>query len=419
MKSSLRKLDVSGSYNISLPSELTDFILDLHKLIGRNLSAGSAGADFDYWDDSSSKKEQYRQSVWYGFDGKERLLSIDQIDVILDAFLRKVESGLAKGFSKKDNMTYTYYMNKVEKFAFIKENGKTKVNKDGLTNIKALSFSHRPVSLFLEGPVHAMRVMDKPRETRSLYHAVKNSELFDRKLKMYKVNAPLKDMPDEIGRSTIFTPGWLENESIWLHMEYKYLLEVLRKGLYAEFFSDLRNCLVAFQDPVRYGRSILENSSFLVSSAHPDLNLHGNGFVARLTGSTTEFLTIWLLICAGEKPFKINEKGELYLEFNPILPRWLFSKEESSSIFYLPDGSKEEVRLPKDSFAFCFLGSTLIVYYNPKKRDTFGIGAARPVSITLKKKNKEEIKLKSRIIPAPLASKVRSGFYDRMDIVLS
>ena len=27
----------------------------------------------------------------------------------------------------------------------------------------------------------------------------------------------------------------LKNESIWLHMEYKYLLELLKNGLYAEF----------------------------------------------------------------------------------------------------------------------------------------------------------------------------------------
>ena len=29
--------------------------------------------------------------------------------------------------------------------------------------------------------------------------------------------------------------GWLENESIWLHMEYKYLLELIRNGMYEAF----------------------------------------------------------------------------------------------------------------------------------------------------------------------------------------
>jgi len=52
---------------------------------------------------------------------------------------------------------------------------------------------------------------------------------------MYKVNAPLANLPLDIGRARAFTPGWLENESIWLHMEYKYLLEVLRADFTKNF----------------------------------------------------------------------------------------------------------------------------------------------------------------------------------------
>ena len=77
-------------------------------------------------------------------------------------------------------------------------------------------------------------------------------------------------------------------------MEYKYLLEILKAGLYAEFFEDFKQILIPFQDSQVYRRSPLENSSFLVSSAHPDEKLHGAGFVARLSGSTAEFLEIWL-----------------------------------------------------------------------------------------------------------------------------
>ena len=51
---------------------------------------------------------------------------------------------------------------------------------------------------------------------------------------------PLDGWPKDIGRARAFTPGWLENELIWLHMEYKYLLEVLRAGLYEHFFEDFK-----------------------------------------------------------------------------------------------------------------------------------------------------------------------------------
>ena len=69
----------------------------------------------------------------------------------------------------------------------------------------------------------------------NIYRAVRDSKLYDRTLKMYKVNASLSEASFELGRACAFTPGWLENESVWLHMEYKYLLELLKAGLYEEF----------------------------------------------------------------------------------------------------------------------------------------------------------------------------------------
>ncbi len=35
---------------------------------------------------------------------------------------------------------------------------------------------------------------------------------------------------EEIGRCRVFPRGWLENESIWTHMEYKFFLELIGKG---------------------------------------------------------------------------------------------------------------------------------------------------------------------------------------------
>jgi hypothetical protein len=235
---------------------------------------------------------------------------------------------------------------------------------------------------------------------------------------MYKINEPLKDMPLEIGRSTIFTPGWLENESVWLHMEYKYLLELLKNGLYEEFFMDFKSCLVAFQPKLRYGRSILENSSFIVSSSYPNKSLWGNGFVARLTGTTTEFLTIWLLMTLGKGPFKLDSAGELYFEPEPIIPAWLFTKEESISYFYSKSGVREKIRLPKNVFAFCLLGKTFAFYHNPKRYNTFGKNCVRPVRIILKKKGEPDVKFSSGAIPSPFSLRIREGFYDRIDIEL-
>lgn len=35
---------------------------------------------------------------------------------------------------------------------------------------------------------------------------------------MYKISESLQGQPEELGRMLAFPPGWLENESIWMHM---------------------------------------------------------------------------------------------------------------------------------------------------------------------------------------------------------
>ena len=163
---------------------------------------------------------------------------------------------------------------------------------------------------------------------------VRHSGLYDDKLGMYKVNESLAGVSFEAGRALAFSPGWLENESIWLHMEYKYLLELLKSGLYDQFGRDLHAAAVPFLDPGRYGRSPLENVSFLASSANPDPSVWGRGFVARLSGSTAEFLQMWQLMFFGPNPFRMGEGG-LELHFNPCIPDYLMGKEGTVQAMFL------------------------------------------------------------------------------------
>jgi hypothetical protein len=236
---------------------------------------------------------------------------------------------------------------------------------------------------------------------RSLYGRIRESDLFDRELGMYKVNAPLKDQSHEIGRARAFTPGWLENESVFLHMEYKYLLEVLRAGLYEEFFEDFKHALICFQDPAVYGRSPLENSSFLVSSAHPDESLHGAGFIARLTGATAEFLSMWTTMMAGPKPF-FMENGQLCLAFSPALPGWLFDDE--------------------GKVTFTFLGRTPVTINNPSQLNTWQNEEAhllRKHSTLLYIPGQGQIEFPDGIVRAPYTEMVRSGQVEAIELFLT
>ncbi len=201
----------------------------------------------------------------------------------------------------------------------------------------------------------------------------------------------------DIGRARAFTPGWLENESIWLHMEYKYLLEILRAGLFEQFCEEFKSILIPFLDPKIYGRSPLENSSFLVSSVHPDASLHGAGFVARLSGATAEFLSIWRIMMAGVEPFTVID-GRLSLQFKPILPGWLFSSDNMIS--------------------YKFLGKTVVIYHNPRRVDTFD-SQLNIHSTTLSKGGKKEIEFSSGIIPQPYAEKIRDGEIGQIDVYFS
>jgi len=277
----------------------------------------------------------------------------------------------------------------------IAASGEPLCDEQGRPYVRAKRFEPTVLPLFLEGPVHALKVQPDVASARDLFVRVKTSDLYDRKLGMYKVNASLGDQPYEIGRARAFTPGWLENESVFLHMEYKYLLEVLRAGLYEEFDEAFQHSVICFQDPEVYGRSPLENSSFLVSSAHPDESLHGAGFVARLSGATAEFLSIWTTMTAGERPFFL-ENGKLCLALKPSLPGWLFDRDGKLS--------------------FTFLGKVRVTYHNRVRRDVFPNDDVSDRRVNLHLPDGGQVDFATGIIGQPYAQMVRDRQIPKIDI---
>jgi len=254
--------------------------------------------------------------------GNTRALPADQVRRLLMGAQKRAQKGVERSIDATTGLMHTYYMGEPQ--AAGPANKPAEAPREySITEeqmIPPYSFRLKPLPLFLEGQVHLLRLIcGDVKRSRAVYNAVRSSELFDPGLGMYKLNASLDEWPPEIGRSSTFSRGWLENGSIWMHMAYKYLLELLRCGLYEEFFKDIRTQLVPFMHPAVYGRSLLENSSFIVPSDGVERDSRGRGFLARLSGSTAEFLHIWLMLTVGPQPFRIEE-GELRLRLCPVLP---------------------------------------------------------------------------------------------------
>ncbi|MFH1578360.1 MAG: hypothetical protein ABIC18_04755 [Candidatus Omnitrophota bacterium] len=386
--------------NVTLFKDLANFLNRTFELLNSETSA------FAFWDKSYTLKEEYRKKTLTGISSQESKIDTSYLLRFFDKALKKLEAGLKKTFNTRENLYSTYFINQVSKSEI----------KNGI--IYPRKFTQKKLPLFLEAQVHALKIEKKHSARHRLYCAIKKSQLYDKKLKMYKVAGRLSDMPFEIGRCRAFSRGWLENESIWLHMEYKYLLEILRAGLYEEFYSDFRNILICFQDPERYGRSILENSSFIVSSAFPDKSLIGTGFVARLSGSTAEFLHIWRIMNVGQKPFFLNNKGELNLRFNPVLASWLFKKDKTYSFNFLGSTNHALSAAAKSSSSPKKSGIR-IIYHNPKNKNTFGKNAVSVQKILFKDKDGSGVKIASEIIPHPFAEQIRSRQISQIEIFLA
>ena len=275
-----------------------------------------------YWNRVNDIKEDYWKKVYDGISGEKVEKKSEELVRTLTLFLEIVRAGIDKACAMEDGICPTYFSFEVTDYTE-DENG-----------ILPKHFAVKQIPLFLEGPVRFLKLDKTMEEKRNLYAAVKNSDLYDKKLSMYKVNASLKDASYEIGRAKAFTPGWLENESIWLHMEYKYLLELLKSGMYREFADDFGKAAVPFLDPEVYGRSIYENSSFIASSKNPNERYHGKGFVARLSGSTVEFIHMWSLMMFGLHPFAMQD-GKLTLTFAPTLPSYLIGEDRQIEAVFL------------------------------------------------------------------------------------
>ena len=371
--------------DVALTEELGDFIDELQLIVRlEKENLAGRGEVLSFWNRVNDVKELYREKTFVGISGKKKNYKSEELAAALKEWEAVVEHGIEKACALSGGICPTYFAYDVPEY---------EKKQDG---IYPLRFEVKNIPLFLEGPVRYMK-LDMPKDTkRKLYENVKDSDLYDKKLSMYKVNASLEDASYELGRARAFTPGWLENESIWLHMEYKYLLELLRSGMYREFFNDFHNAAIPFLDPETYGRSIYENSSFIASSKNPNEKIHGKGFVARLSGSTIEFISMWKLMMFGKNVFTLKN-GELTFAPAPSIPEYLITEEKTVEAALL---------------------SEIAVEYRMQEKKDYIPGEYVIESMRFLYKNKSEVDVNADYISGKLAEDIRARRVVRIEICL-
>lgn len=384
---------VTKQSSIQVPVEIYDFLLSVAETL--NQAKEEKWSDFAYWDKVATLREEYREKVRFILDGENLELSTDKVLEMFTEFADKVDAGIKKACEYGDGIVPTYFTYKATEFEPVLDEMGNPINTHyGMPKAIVKAFEVQPLPAFLEGPARMLPTMDDKAAAKTLFQNIKNSKLYDEKLKMYKTSVPIEELSMENGRIRAFTPGWLERESIFLHMEYKYMVSLIKAGLLDEFFEEMKHVLIPFLSPEMYGRSILENSSFIASSENPNPDVHGRGYVARLSGSTTELISMWIQMFMGDEIFTYDDEV-LKLHFGPKLPGWIF-------------GDKGEA-------SFALLSNCMVTYSNPKGKATYGEDGVKAVRVIIND-TKEEVS--GDTLCGELAERVRNGEIKSITVVM-
>ncbi len=365
---------------VEIHEELYNVLKKIDSVLQENISD-----NIIYWDKAETIKETYRESVRNNIKGNKSTFNKNELFDIIARMQQKVTDGINRSKAIYDGLYPTYFSYNVEKYNVL-ENG----------NVEILEFKQEALPLFLEGNARAMKVVSDE-DRKEIYDKIKKSNVYDNELKMYKTSESISNASHKIGRVRAFTPGWLENESIFMHMEYKYVLEMIKSNnLIDEYYSDIKTVMPPYLDYEVYGRPLTENSSFIVSSSNPNKKLHGKGFSARLSGSTAEFLSMWKYMFLGDKLFRF-ENNELKLVFEPKLHSETFTD----------DGIVE----------FKLFSEIDVIYINKSKKSTYGNNKAVVDKIVVTLKNGEIQEVKG-CIEGKLAEKIRNLKASKIEINL-
>ncbi|RJX26628.1 MAG: cellobiose phosphorylase [Acholeplasma sp.] len=342
---------------------------------------------FDYMQDL---REAFDRDTKFFLDPQP--IKIHKNDLIsgLNIILKSIEKGLTKAKKMGDGILPTYLSYE----AFDYKVNEVKHPELGYPTVTVRQWKVRMLPFYLEAPATYMKQLHDHDEAKMIYQKIKQTDMYDEKLGLYLTSNPLDDETLEIGRARAFTKGWLEREACFMHMSYKYLISLIKSGLYEEYFTDMKTAMPPFMDPEIYGRSPLENASFIATSNNPNPKNHGRAFVARLTGTTSEAMTLMILMMTGKTLFTFEDQV-LKFKIHPILTHDFFDQ-------------KHEV-------SFKLFSKVNITIYNPENKNTFE--GLYPVEYQLKNAF-DHVTVQGPTVDGHLAEQIRRGHFDHVRVTL-
>lgn len=311
---------------ITLFKEVNTAIKDFLDLYSPKIPNFKKITSFQFWNSLTTAREKFREETHYNVCGDIFYMPFKEMMFFIDISIEILENGIKKAKSLFDGILPSYLVYNVEKYELTDH-----INYLGYQTIKVKEFKLVKLPLFLEASARSLK-LGKEFADKEQYEKIKQTNIYDKKLKFYKTSEDLDDAPFEIGRVHAFTKGWLERECNFLHMTYKYLLGLLKCGLYKEFYEEIKTNFVINMDPYVYGRSIIEHSSFIVPTCNPNKNIWGKGYFARLTGANAECLDMifYMFLSKNVFAYKYNE---LYFVARPLLAKEFFLNHQASITF--------------------------------------------------------------------------------------
>lgn len=347
---------------------------------------------FAMWNALSNLKEDYRNQIRFGVSTTTEVPA-----GMFAPFLANANIVLTQSIEDATQLgggilpTYLIYEAKAHD-PIVDHAGSPVYTHYGMPATTVRAFSVKPLPIFLEAPARWLKVAKDKTKIAAMADKIKQSGVYDAVLGQYKTSDDLDAWGYDIGRIRAFTKGWLEREANFLHMTYKYLLGLLKAGQAERFWIEAKTNLVCFMDPQVYGRSTLENSSFIATSNNPNPMVHGQGFVSRLSGSTAEMLSIYHLAVFGKELYSIQD-GQLALKLSPLLPADYF----------------------KNGLVEANFQGTNVVYHNPQGTHAYLL---KPVRYELYRGGRKIDTVEGERLIGPRAAQVRERRFDKIRITL-